>query len=263
MDIKHILDEWEYDPYSFSVRIVEGDDGKQKVQIRLDLGVLQLEMEGRPDGASPFNRESLLDYYTEKIEESIDDPGSGFELVLSDDDCDQLRLEAIQYYHRYVSLLELEKYNGVISDTEHNLGILNLLKQYAEDKSDSMSYEQYRPYILMINTLAKGRIALKKNRYKSASKIVDKGIKFINKAREELDLQDSLYGIKEIKFLEAWKKDIFSETAPSELDEMQRKLVNAVRLEDYESAAIIRDDISKIKVKNKKKINPDNKNSSS
>ena len=254
MDIKRILEEWHYDPYSFSVRLVDGEDGKQKVQIRLDLGVLQLEMEGRPDGSSPHDKESLLDYYSEKLEESISDPEAEYNFRLSDDDCDQLRLEAIQYYHRYVSLLELEKYNGVISDTEHNLGILDLMKEYAEDKSDFMSYEQYRPYILMINTLAKGRMALKKNHQKKASMVVDEGIKFINKAREELDLQDSIYGIKEIKFLEEWKMDISSDIEPSELDELQKKLIKAVKVEDYESAASIRDDISKLKSKNKKKI---------
>ena len=257
MDIKRILDDWEYDPYSFSVRIVPGDDGKKKIQIRLDLGVLQLEMEGRPDGTSPHDKESLLDYYKEKLEESPNDPVSGPEFVLTDDDCDQLRMEAIQYYHRYVSLLEIEKYKGVISDTEHNLEILDLMKEYAEDKSDFMSYEQYRPYILMINTLAKGRMSLRKNHSKKASKIVEKGIKLINDAREELGLKDSIYGYKEVKFLEEWNKEIDSDNTPSELDVLQKKLMKAVKLEDYETAALIRDDIFDFKKKRKKIINPD------
>ena len=257
MDIKRILDEWEYDPYSFSVRIVSGDDGKQKLQIRLDLGVLQLEMVGRPDGTSPHNKESLLDYYKEKLEKSLLDPASNSEFVLTDDDCDQLRMEAIQYYHRYVSLLELEKYQGVISDTEHNLEILDLMKKYAEDKSDFMSYEQYRPYILMINTLARGRMSLSKNHSKKASKIVRNGIKLINDAREELDLKDSIYGYKEVKFLEEWQKEFYADHTPSELDLLQKKLMKAVKLEDYESAAVIRDDIFKIKISHTKKIIPD------
>ena len=256
MDIKQILDEWEYDPYSFSVRIVNGDDGKQKLQIRLDLGVLQLEMEGRPDGTSPHNKESLLDYFKEKLEDSPNDPVSGSEFVLTDEDCDQLRMEAIQYYHRYVSLLELEKYKGVILDTEHNLEILDMMKEYAEDKSDFMSYEQYRPYILMINTLAKGRMSLNKNHSEKASKIVEKGIKLINDARAELGLKDSVYGYKEVRFLEEWNKEFDSNSSPSELDLLQKKLMKAVKIEDYESAALIRDDISNFDKRGKKKINP-------
>jgi len=257
MDIRRILDEWEYDPYSFSVRIVPGDDGKQKLQIRLDLGVLQLEMEGRPDGTSPHDKESLLDYYEEKLAESPADPVSGSDFVLTDDDCDQLRMEAIQYYHRYVSLLELEKYKGVISDTEHNLAILDLMKEYAEDKSDFMSYEQYRPYILMINTLAKGRMFLNEDHSKKASDIVVKGIKLINDARDDLDLKDSIYGYKEVKFLEEWKKEFDSENTPSKLDLLQKKLTKAVKIEDYESAAIIRDDIFNLSTRRDKKFKPD------
>ena len=254
MDIRRILDEWEYDPYSCDVRIVPGDDGKQKLQIRLDLGVLQLEMEGRPDGTSPHNKESLLEYYKEKLEQSPND-FSGSDFVLTDEDCDQLRMEAIQYYHRYVSLLELEKYRGVISDTQHNLEILDLMKEYAEDKSDFMSYEQYRPYILMINTLAKGRMSLNKDHSEKASKIVVRGIKLINDARKELGLIDSIYGYKEVKFLEEWKKEFDSDNTPSELDALQKRLMKAVKLEEYESAAIIRDDISNFNKKQNKKIN--------
>lgn len=257
MDIKKILDEWEYDPYSFSVRLVSGDDGKKKIQIRLDLGVLQLEMEGRPDGTSPHDKESLLDYYKEKLEEHPIDPLSGSEFVLTDEDCDQLRMEAIQYYHRYVSLLEIEKYKGVISDTEHNLEILDLMKEYAEDKSDFMSYEQYRPYILMINTLAKGRMSLRKKHSKKASKIVEKGIKLINDARDELGLKDSIYGYKEVRFLKEWNREIDSDTTPSEIDNLQKKLMKAVKSENYELAAEIRDDIFRFKKKNKKNIKPD------
>ena len=45
------------------VRIVPGDDGLEKIQMRIDLGLLQMELSGRPDGQRPFDHESLLDYY--------------------------------------------------------------------------------------------------------------------------------------------------------------------------------------------------------
>lgn len=250
-DIRKVLDEWEYDPYNFTVRLIKGEDGKQKIQIRLDLGILQLEMEGRPDGTKPHDKESLLDYYLNKLENSRKDDLSGNEFLLNQEDCDQLRVEAIQYYHRYISLLELENYPRVIADTEHNLGILDLLRKYAEDKSDMMSYEQYRPYILMINTISKGRLAMGDEKYDLALKKVKMGIKLINKARKELDLGDSHYGFRELRFLEDWKNDISSEMTPSELEELKKKLDKAIKLEEYESAASLRDAINQFKSESK------------
>ena len=40
-----------------------GSDGKEKVQLRLDLGLIQMEMSGRPDGTRPKSCESLLTYH--------------------------------------------------------------------------------------------------------------------------------------------------------------------------------------------------------
>ena len=247
MDIRNVLDEWEYDPYNFTVRLIEGKDGKQKIQIRLDLGILQLEMEGRPDGTKPYDKESLLDYYLQKLENSGKDDFSVKHFSLNQEDCDQLRVEAIQYYHRYISLLELEDYPGVIADTEHNIGILDLLREFAEDKSDMMSYEQYRPYILMINTISKGRMAMGNNNFDLALKKVKIGIELINKAREELNLGDTHYGFRELRFLEDWKNDISSELTPSELEELEKKLDKAIKMEEYESAADLRDEINQFK----------------
>ena len=252
MDIRNVLDEWKYDSYNFTVRLIKGEDGRKKIQIRLDLGILQLEMEGRPDGTKPYDKESLLDYYLLKLKNTGKDDLSSKDFSLNREECDQLRVEAIQYYHRYISLLELEDYPGVIADTEHNLGILDILREFAEDKSDMMSYEQYRPYILMINTISKGRMAMGDEKYDLALKKVKMGIKLINKAREELKLVDTHYGSRELRFLEDWKKDISSELTPSELEELKKKLDKAIKMEEYESAADLRDEINQFKSNRKK-----------
>ena len=60
-DITPILSGWDYDPDELQVRIVAGDDGRDKIQMRIDLGLIQMELAGRPDGAAPDGLESLLD----------------------------------------------------------------------------------------------------------------------------------------------------------------------------------------------------------
>ena len=52
-DIEGILDGWEYEPDGLQVRIITGDDGTEKIQMRIDLGLIQMELDGRPDGQRP------------------------------------------------------------------------------------------------------------------------------------------------------------------------------------------------------------------
>jgi len=58
-DISPVLKAWEYDSQQdMMVRKIRGIDGKIKIQMRLDLGILQMEQEGRPDGKRPHGKES-------------------------------------------------------------------------------------------------------------------------------------------------------------------------------------------------------------
>src|SRR6201986_5065216 len=62
-DISPLLDHWAYKPGQVVVRKFKGKDGKEKIQLRVDLGLLQMNADGRPDGKRPFGHNSLFDYY--------------------------------------------------------------------------------------------------------------------------------------------------------------------------------------------------------
>src|SRR5258708_39549209 len=62
-DITPVLKGWDYEPGTINVRKVAGADGSPKLQMRLDLGVLQMEMTGRPDAVRPHGRAWLLDCF--------------------------------------------------------------------------------------------------------------------------------------------------------------------------------------------------------
>ncbi|HVR35326.1 MAG TPA: hypothetical protein VMS21_05690, partial [Methylomirabilota bacterium] len=59
-DITHILEAWTYQAGQVIVRKFRGRDGGEKIQLRVDLGVLQMNAEGRPDGKKPFGHPTLL-----------------------------------------------------------------------------------------------------------------------------------------------------------------------------------------------------------
>ena len=60
--IDEVLRAWAYDPNTLSVRLVNGTDGRDVLQMRIDMGVLQLELDGRPDGTRPKGFESFYDF---------------------------------------------------------------------------------------------------------------------------------------------------------------------------------------------------------
>src|SRR5260370_1403715 len=63
LDLNTILKDWPHENGNVKVRKIAGLDGREKLQLRVDLGVLQMEMTGRPDGQRPHNCESLLEYH--------------------------------------------------------------------------------------------------------------------------------------------------------------------------------------------------------
>jgi hypothetical protein len=129
-DISNVLDHWDYKPGCVVVRKFNGNDGKEKIQLRVDLGLLQMNAEGRPDGKQPFGHPSLLEFYQAKLSKHTASAGENAEeFKLTPEDCARLQLEALQYHHRYICLLQLNDYAGVIRDTERNLSVFNLFRR--------------------------------------------------------------------------------------------------------------------------------------
>ena len=59
-DITKLLRTWQYEPSTLNVRILEAEDGRELIQLRIELGVIQMEMNGRPDGVVQDGYPSLL-----------------------------------------------------------------------------------------------------------------------------------------------------------------------------------------------------------
>src|SRR3989454_12702024 len=150
-DIGHLLDQWEYQPGQVSVRKFKGKDGVERIQLRVDLGLLQMNTEGRPDGKRPFGHNSLFEHYQAKLYKYVGaHEGSDEGFTLAAEDCAKLQLEAIQYHHRYICLLQLEDYPGVIRDAERNLAVFVFVAKNAEGGEVAWALKQFRPQLLMI-----------------------------------------------------------------------------------------------------------------
>src|SRR5437899_1059200 len=70
-DIRPLLVGWDFEPERMQVRTISGEDGAEKIQMRIDLGLIQMEINGRPDGERPEGFESLLDVYEARAREAV------------------------------------------------------------------------------------------------------------------------------------------------------------------------------------------------
>jgi hypothetical protein len=246
-DISALLEQWDYQPGQVVVRKFRGKDGLEKIQLRVDLGLLQMNAKGRPDGKRPYGRESLLEYYEsllEKFRREHDGEDKGFRL--SPEDCGRLQQEAIQYHHRYICLFQLEDFEGVVQDAERNLKAFDFVQKYAGSDELAWSLQQFRPQLLMMRVRAKGAMALKADLYDEVIRYVEAGIEEIRQFYREFDRQDLLESSGEIQSLEMWLQEIQNKRPMTPREKLESALNEAVRTENYEEAARVRDALKKM-----------------
>jgi hypothetical protein len=248
-DITPVLKSWEYESGTINVRKVSGIDGSPKLQMRLDLGLLQMEMTGRPDGDRPHGRESLLDFYEEQLRDHTRKNGTELGFALTNQQCQALREEAAMYYHRYLSLFVLEEFPGVVRDTERNLRVLDLCGKYATDEQDRLILEQYRPYMTMMNARAQASIELERKQFAAALKHVEEGMERIREFYERFGQEEAYAKSNEVRVLKRFSREIQRKLPVDPAERLRRKLERAVREERYEDAARLRDEIETRRLK--------------
>lgn len=245
-DLAVLLQGWDYNPNEVTVRRIVGADGREKIQMRLDLGVLQMEISGRPDGKRPYGFDSLLEYQLAQKESADSGSSQWSEWTLDSEACADLKQEAMQYYYRYLSLFHLGDYHEVIRDTSRNITVFDLIRDYAEDEADRLSLEQFRPYVLMMNARARACLALEDKRYDRAMEIIEDGIESIRDFFRDVEREDLAESCREIQFLEEWRERIENNRPLTAADRIRRELSIAVASEDYERAAELRDQLRAI-----------------
>lgn len=247
-DLALILGNWEYNANEVTVRRVLGVDGREKIQMRLDLGLLQMETEGRPDGKSQHGYDTLLDYYQARLRRYAERHGGEEGYELTSDECNDLRQEAMQYYYRYLSSFHLGDYLSVIRDTDHNLHLFDMIKDYAVEDSDRLSLEQFRPYVIMMNTRARACLLLDERDFDRALDQIDDGVEQIEQFLREVDREELIDNCREIIFLQEWSERIRNNRPLSPEEKLRRELRVAVESENYERAAQLRDQLRELAV---------------
>ncbi len=271
-DISQLLEDWPYEPGRINVRLVERSDGQQRIQVRLDLGILQMHLDGRPDGQQPEGFESLLDLVEAQIEGAFETPppdaqaegdaedelgeedSSGplppprrsedAQARLSSEQVAMLRDEAIQYYHRYLALLALEDFERVVRDTTRNLRVLDVIEKFAESDEDRGSVAPTRAHVTMMRARALASLALRDNEPKAAVVAIDEGIEALRRHFETIGHLDLFERSTEVQVLQGMKQALLPKLPVSQKAELRKRLDDAVQQENYRLAAILRDELN-------------------
>jgi len=245
-DLRSVTDGWPYVPGQISVRKIRGADHRIKIQMRIDLGVLQMEVNGRPDGCRPFGFESLYDYHMDRLETYRRQNGVDLGFTLDEDECRELREESIQYYQRYLANFVLEDYEAVVRDTKRNLDVLDLCVIYAAEDDDRYALETYRPYILMMYRQSKALSLMREGAYNSALAQVEAGMKTIRNFFKKVGQPKAYRHSGEVQVLKTLRKEIKRHIPIDPVHQLKRKLRRAIDGERYEDAARLRDQLESL-----------------
>jgi hypothetical protein len=234
-DIDTLLKHWEFQPGEVNARLLRARDGREVLQMRVDMGVLQLETELRPDGTKPHGAETYYDYL---VGEAIRE-GDAFRL--SKQQCSEADREFVQFYQRRLCWLSLREYRRAARDADHSLAFMDFVREHSPDEEWTLSHEQYRPFVLFHRVQAGALAALEDGGAEPAIREINAGLGRFRELFDRYGAGEQYAEDELVRRLEQMRESVRKkyEVGPT-LDE---QLAEAVRAEDYELAARIRDQI--------------------
>lgn len=231
-----ILHDWPFDPSAVSVRIVNGDDDREVIQMRIEMGVLQLETSGRPDGVIQEGHDTYFAYLRNLKEESDDD------FVLTEEQCFECDREFVQFYHRRICWLALQQYEFAVLDADHSLALMDFCRDHSPEEEWTLSHEQYRPFVMYHRIQANALAHVETDSPERAVESINRGLDKLREVFDEHDAEDQFEDDELVQRLIELR-----ETLRSQFDvgkTLQEQLADAVAQEHYELAAKLRDQLA-------------------
>src|SRR5262249_5876819 len=173
----------------------------------------------------------------------------GASLQLSQDYCQLLLREGVQYYHRYLAFWHLERYELCARDTSRNLKLFAFVREFAAKDQDRLMFDRYRPYVTMMHTKAVATPLVELHDYEAALRVIDAGIAGIQRFLTDYGQQEHAERCGELVHLEKWREQIAAHKPalppppPDPLDQLKADLQQAVAEERFEEAARLRDEL--------------------
>jgi len=241
LDLDDILDGWDTTRDEVAARIITASDGGEFVQLRVDLGLLQMSLDGRPDGADATIYEQVRDQIAR-------------DETLSEDDLDALHRELQQFNYRRLALSGLAEralreedvirgralLHRTFRDLRRCLDILTILREHDSQWDEAQA--------VLIPTLTFNRVRLMTNlrvaerRYEEAIEEAEQGVYELDQALAEAGYDEpQREDNAAIAYLRQLARRLREQYGITQT--LRERLCSAIEQEDFETAARLRDEL--------------------
>ncbi|MGL6227178.1 MAG: UvrB/UvrC motif-containing protein [Thermoguttaceae bacterium] len=214
-----------------TTRLIRSSDGHYVLQMRVNLGLLQMEVTGRPDGQRPYHFATYFAYLVHFVKKR----NSRF--LLTEQQYEDVCCEVEQFDVRSQCWFSLNRYQRAIRDADHAIDLLNLIRRWTIPSARTQELEERRLLILTHRIQAGIAFALYEKGPNEAIATLEKGMEYLRQQIEEGDSGELARVLA--RFLDT--KHWFQQYYCIRSNDLEEQLEEAIRQEQYERAARIRD----------------------
>jgi hypothetical protein len=245
LDLNGLIEDWYCRQDEVCARLITGVDNEEILQLRVDLGILQMYPDGRPDGQRYHGLPSVCDYFEHERQFGRD---------LSEEDWRELHRELQQYNYRRLALSSLaeealherdfERGRAYLQRTLRDIDrCLTILRKLGENDEEWDS-----PLAILVPTLVFNRARLltrlraAENRYDEAIEEAESGIRDLSQALAEAGFEPEQRAQNPaVAYLDQMGQRLREQHGITLT--LQERLDEAVEREDFETAARLRDEL--------------------
>jgi hypothetical protein len=235
-DIDEALRGWEVKAGTVQARQVEAADGRQVLQMRLDLGIVQMETDDRPDGTQPHGAPTYFHYLVREAEEK---GRQGRRFVLTEDQCMEADREFIQFYHRRICWMALENFRRAVADADHTLAFMDFVRDHSPNEEYTQAHEQYRGFVMFHRIESAAALQVQQKSPEAAIDEITTGLEKLQAFFADHNAEEQMEDNPMIEQLRKMEQALRQKHGIEET--LREQLAKAVANEQYEEAAKLRD----------------------
>jgi hypothetical protein len=228
-DIREILTRWPWSGDGPRARLLVGADGVERLQVRLEAGLLQFEGVGRPDGERPDGFESALD--------SARARGGR----VGPDATEAMRQEAQLFHQRASAWFLLGAFDRASADCARNAAAMQWLIENAQPEIDPVPLQSIRFAAILLQARAEATGCARRGDTQGALAAIDRALAMMQRVQQEHDAVST-----EVAMLRTLRDAFVPKLPSSQRADLEQRLRDAVRCENFALASILRDELRQI-----------------
>jgi len=236
-DIDTILNQWPFKPGVIAARLIRAGDGREVIQMRIEMGLLQMEVSGRPDGEHPGGAETCLEWLSDLAR------SQGEAFAMNEAQCLEIDREFLQFYHRRICCLALRQFARAMADADHVLALMDFVAAHSPNQEWTLSHEQYRPFVIFHRIQAAAMLALEESGGEAAVETINQGLDRMREVYARFEAAEEFEEDELVEQLNLMKESLRQEYHVGKT--LAEQLADAVSNEEFERAARLRDEISR------------------